>query len=281
MRSWRRLIAAAAICLVGTGCSGGHLDQQSGPYAVETGGDSVILSISAFGGLDNAYHPWRSIPPMFSLYGDGRVILSCPPSYKYAPAVMTCLNEARVSPDEIQRLMAAADQAGLLTDGALAGPQITDWDTTVFKTRVGGKSHRVEAYALDASEPTEDDTVQAARARLLTFEKKALDLSGFLGRSVETKTYAASSITVSAYSAQAPSVTPATAVRVWPVTFDPADAKGSDFKLSGEDMSTFVVAVQQATVADVWMAPSGYCQVSAHPSYPEEQNSGESTATAA
>ena len=95
-------------------------------------------------------------------------------------------------------------------------------------------------------------------------------LGDFLGRSVEMKAYTATAMTVRIHSAEASAAERPAAIRTWPLSVDPAASVSSGLTLAGDDMAAFVVAAEGATVADVWMAPSGYYQVSAHPKYPDQ-----------
>ena len=146
--------AAMAICLVAAGCSGGSTASSEGArasYAVEPDGNKLILSVYEYGGMTWSYYLyWWSHEPEFSLCGDGRVIVSCSPDVS-KPPVLPCVNETHVSPDEIQRIIAAADKTGLLADGTYDADSVTDQTTTVFETTVGGYQHKVQAYALEKS----------------------------------------------------------------------------------------------------------------------------------
>jgi hypothetical protein len=256
-------MAALAIAVVASGCSAG---QHTGPYAVETSGRERLLTIYAYGGMTASDYQWTPQEAQFSLYGDGRVILSCARD-ESSPSLLPCLNETHVSPDEIQRIVAAADKAGLLTDAKFDDYLWTDDETTVFRTTVGGASHRVEAYALDPKYPSTNVGVKLARLRLLAFQASMTDLGGFLGRSVETRPYAATAFRVRCNRVDAlGSVGP---LRTWPLSQDP-DNGGQGLTLTGDDMTGFVAAASGATVFTGWALPSGYCQLSAHPLLPDD-----------
>ena len=261
-----RLMGILAIGLVATGCSVG---QHSGPYDVATAGNKLVLTIYTYGGLAASnYDQWASSESQFSLYGDGRVILNCA-AYQMHPDVLPCLDEIHVSPDEIQRIVVAADTAGLLSDASFDDYLWTDDETTVFKTTVGGTTHTVEAYALDPSYPSTDGGVKAARQRLIAFRASMTDLSGFLGRKMDIKPYAATSMRVRAHSAETSSPQAPAPVRTWPLPQARAEG-GTGVTLTGVDMATFVGAAAGATVWSVWSAPNGYFQLSAHPLCPNE-----------
>lgn len=259
-------MAVLAVAVVASGCSAGRQSQHGGPYHVETSGNKLLLTIYAHGGMAASNYAWAPQEAQFSLYGDGRVIQNCAPA-QTNPSLLPCLNEAHVSPDEIQRIVTAADEAGLLADAAFDDYLWTDDETTVFRTTVDGSTHKVEAYALDPNYPSTNEGVKVARQRLIAFRSSMTDLGGFLGRKVETRRYAATSLFVrcddqEALGSDGP-------LRTWPLSADP-DNGGKGLTLTGDDMARFVAAARGATVFTVWAAPGGYCRLSAHPLLPDE-----------
>ena len=138
-------MAVLAVALVAIGCSAGREDQRNehrGPYDLETSGSERLLIIYAYGGMTASNYQWAPQEATFSLYGDGRVIQSCSRD-EISPSLLPCLNEAHVSPDEIQRIISAADNAGLLFDRKFDDYLWTDDETTVFGTIVGESTHWV------------------------------------------------------------------------------------------------------------------------------------------
>ena len=269
MRREGRLMAALMVALVATGCSGrqeSQGNQHHGPYELETSGNERLLIVYAYGGMTAANYRWAPEEAAFSLYGDGLVIQGCSLD-ESNPSLLPCLNEAHVSPDEIQRIISAADEAGLLSDRKFDDYLWTDDQTTVFGTTVGGSTHWVEAYALDPRYPSKNEDVKIARQRLIVFRAEMADLGGFLGRKVETQPYAATALRVQCNRVDAPgSVGP---LRTWPLSQAP-DLGGEALILTGDDMARFMVAADGATVFTKWAVPSGYCQLSAHPLSPNE-----------
>jgi hypothetical protein len=257
-----------ATVVVAAACSGGQPGaQHRGPYALDTAGDKRILVIYSYGGMEASDHPWVHSEAEFSLYGDGRVILSCAPADGSYPPLLPCLNETHVSPSEIQQIVADADAAGLLTDAGLDIDDnfVTDEDTTVFETTVGGSTHKVEAYAL-YPQFTNMSRTAAARQRLLAFRADMADLKRLLGRNVDPRPYEATTLRIQATRVDSPAPYD---VRPWPLSVDPGGAVNGR-SLTGEDMAAFIAAANRATVFTVWQAPSGYYQLSVHPVFPGE-----------
>ena len=264
-----RLMAALALAVIAIGCSGGQesrRDLHHGPYSLETSGNKLLLTIYAYGGMTAASYQWAPREAQFSMYGDGRVLQNCSAD-ESNPSLLPCLNETHVSPAEIQRIITAAGEAGLLTDAAFDDYLWTDDDTTVFATTVGGSSHRVEAYALNPNYPSKNVEVKLARLRLLAFRASVTHLGDFLGRKVETRSYEATAIRVRCDRVDAlGSVGP---LRTWPLSQNP-DNGGEGLTLPGDDMTRFVAAASGATVFTGWAVPSGYCRLSAHPLLPDD-----------
>jgi hypothetical protein len=268
-------MAVLAIAVIAGGCSVGQPSWHSGPYRVESASDKLLLTIYTYGGMTAAMYSWAPQEAQFSLYGDGRVIQKCESAqaHQMYPLVVPCLNESHVSPDDIQRIVAAADDAGLMSDAAYDDYLWTDDETTVFRTTADGTTHRVEAYALSPDYPSTSEVVKAARQRLIAFRSGMADLGGFLGRKVETQPYAAASLRIRAYcmktSGSGGSVGSGGQLRTWPLSADPTNG-GKGLTLAGKDMATFVAAAAGATVFTGWTVPGGTCELSAHPLLPGE-----------
>jgi hypothetical protein len=272
----RRLAVTLAAIVVAGGCSAGQqagpagqqagsVAQHAGPYDVDTAADKLIVTIHAYGGMEQSDYSWAPPEAQFSLYGDGRVILSCASADKSSPPLLPCLHETQISPNEIQMVVAAADKSGLLSDAKYDDYFVTDLDTTVFETTVGGTTHTVEAYAL-YPEFAGVGGAQAARQLLLAFRADIADLGRFLGRTVDTRPYAASALRIQSTQVEAPV---SDLVRAWPLSMAPKDGNAG-LTLTGADMATFVAAAAGANVFTVWQAPSGYYRLSAHPLFPGE-----------
>lgn len=262
----RFAVAALGICLTATACSPAH-------YEVDTGATSLVLSIDTYGGMPQRYGRLVTEPELV-LYGDGLVIVSCMPQWADAYPVLACLNQARLRADEVQKILATADWASLLgPDRDYSAIFITDATTTVFKTTVGGKTHTVSAYALDASASSSDPSVEAIRRRLRAFRNGVENLPSFTGRAVEMTPYTGTALRVRATAVQSPDQAEMSLARKWPLAGDPiSEVEGGLYPvtLTGSDMAVFVSAAEGATTATLWNAPGGYYMLSATPLYPGE-----------
>ncbi len=294
----RKRISILAICLVAGACASpapsGSMPtpragspspaQSSGPsstpkYAVEIGPDKLILRIADEGGFVPAGYQLTRLPE-FALCGDGSVIVAGPLDATYPRLLLPDLRLLHVSPAEIQSILAAADEAGLLgPDASYDVGGVADAGTSVFTTTVAGVTHVVSAYALGLSEDlgTPQD-VAAARSKLEAFQKQMLDLSTFLGRPVDgAEAYQPTVMRVFTTPAQTPnSAGPSARFVAWPIGIDPASGMKTAIEgvlciaVTGADLTAFTAAARNADVVTVWTAPSGRYTISVRPLYPDE-----------
>lgn len=254
-------------------------------YHVETGAGSLILRISSEGGFVGPGALLTRLPE-WTLYGDGRILVpGIAPLPDPAP-LLPVVTEMKVTPAEIQKILAAADDAGILGADAdytvLGNP---DAGTTVFRVNVGGRTHIIRANSLGGAQGPgggpgtgdgSDPAVSAARARLADFEAKTQDMSTFLGRTVDqTAVYAPTSVRLYVSPASVDQSNPAPKL-VWPLSSDPASGKTGlaegvgCLAVTGTDLATFLDAARAATPATIWTAASGDYSVQVRPLYPDE-----------
>lgn len=297
----RKLLSLLGICLlIAAACAGAGAGSptpgnsptppgtpgSSPGYAVATDPDKLILRIATGGGLIRPNYALTTVPE-FALYGDGRLIVPGPAAAIYPGPLLPNLLVMRVTPADIQKVVAAADEAGLLgPDARFDAGGITDAGTTVFTTIVDGKVHRIGAYALSAAgdiggRPNGSPTIDAARAKLAQFWTKMSNLTVFLGRPVsDTEAYvpAGMRVFVSDVGAADPAQ-PTGQVVAWPLSGDPAGigqpttVQGTVcVALTGSDLSSFLAAARTANAATVWTHGSARYAVSARPLYPNESS---------
>jgi hypothetical protein len=277
----RKLISILAIPLIAAACTGSATGTPSGTaagtassapsqaaakYQVATGADSLILQIASEGGfISPSFQLTRT--PLLALYGDGRVIVPGAVDASLPQPLLPNLRQQHVTPAEIQKILAAADAAGLLgPDATYGGPGMPDAPNTVFRTTVAGVTHIINASAEGVG----------AQTKLGDFENSVLDLSTLLGRTVaDDGPYQPAGLNVfSSVAAQPDATAP---VVTWPLSADPATAGGTTLvdgvrclAVKGADLAPFLAAAKTATGASVWKAPSGEYSVSVRPLYPEE-----------
>ncbi len=145
-----------------------------------TGPDDLVLRIEVGGGLLPPAAVLGELP-VFSLYGDGRVVTPGPVPEIYPGPALPNLRVTRLSEEGVQAILRAARDAGLL-DGnrQYENNRVMDAPTTVFTVAAEGRTTRVEVYALGIAEDDMPAGERATRAELARFQERLGNLSGWL-----------------------------------------------------------------------------------------------------
>jgi hypothetical protein len=280
----RKLISILGIGLLAVACTAGSSTGSPGPttqasYKVATASDQLLLRIESGGGLVPPNFLLTNIP-LFALYGDGRVISKGPTDSTFPSPLLPNLHQMIVTPAEIQKIMTAADEAGLLgPDARFDATDIFDAGTITFTATVDGKTHTISAYALGYEGVAAEAAAAAARTKLSDFENKMTDLAAFLGREVgDAEAYAAAAMRL--FTSTADSAEPAGLTRqvvAWPLSVDPAMAGEATQRpgircvlLTGPDLATFLTTARTANLITVWTFGADRYSVMVRPLYPDE-----------
>jgi hypothetical protein len=159
-----------------------------GTIAHATGVGDLVLRASQGGGLLPIDMRLTEIPDV-SIYGDGTVVTVRAFGHGPTDPLGPTIARAKLTPEGMQRVLAAADQAGLRgPDRRYDLEDVYDLWVTSFQLKVDGATHRISAYALGFNEegrlaPPED---VEPRARLLEFFQRLTDLRGWLGADAVT-----------------------------------------------------------------------------------------------
>jgi hypothetical protein len=252
--------------------------RANGHYTVTSDAKAPILKVTNSGGLTPPGYQLTAVP-IFALYGDGRVIVRGAVDAMYPGPLLPNLRELRVTADDIQEILTAADAAGLLgPDASYEQPGIADAETVVFRTTADGATHVVDAYALSEGVGDQAGRDEAAQTKLRDFEAHILNLTGLLGRAITDTAYRPSSVRVFAQDASATTQSGLTPQELaWPIAQDPATA-GQPSIVAGvrciaidrEDLASFMEAAKTARSNTVWTAHSGRYSVTVRPLYPDE-----------
>ncbi len=178
MRPPSRLLAAVAVNLLLVGCviqAGGSPNPSVAPtpppgptsnpavtpgpivtptpmptaagFQYDTGPNALVLRIKTSGGLVPPGYYFGEVPD-FSLYGDGRVIVTGPVPAIYPGPALPNLVQFTLDSRQMTDLLVSAEQAGLFgPDVHYDYPGLYDGSTTVFESHVNG-DHTISAYAL-------------------------------------------------------------------------------------------------------------------------------------
>jgi hypothetical protein len=150
-----------------------------------TGKDALVLRITIDGGFVPPNVTLTTLP-VLSIYGDGRVIVQGPQLMIYPGPAMPNLQVRNITEEGLQKVLAAAVEAGLLGPDAHYddGGMIADAATTTFYLNAGGRLHTISAYALSEQEnagPNLSKEDAAARELLREFFNKVTDLPSLAG----------------------------------------------------------------------------------------------------
>lgn len=160
------------------GITGGR--GEDGRIEYPRGSEELVLQVDSGGGFVPLVWHLRELP-LFSLYGDGRVMTQGPQIAIYLPPALPALLERRVSDEGIQAILKAAREAGLRgPDRQFEVFEVTDLPTTTFTVVTDGQVHETAVYGL--GELPDDLPVgdRGARRTLFEFQSKLLDLESWL-----------------------------------------------------------------------------------------------------
>jgi hypothetical protein len=277
----RKLVSLLGIGLLAAACTGaGASGSTPAPtYNVATGSDQLVLRITTGGGLVPVEYTLTHTP-WFSLYGDGLVVVQGPANESYPGPLLPNLRQMRVTPAEIQKILAAADGAGLLgPDARFDATDIYDASTTTFTTIVDGKTHTIGAYALDFEGGTVDAAAARIREKLSGFEGELGNLAAFLDRQIsDAETYDAAAMRLFTSPVDSSEQNGQTRpVLAWPLSVDPGTA-GEATKVTmtrclvvtGSDLEAFLAAAKTANSLTLWTYGANRYSVLVRPLYPDE-----------
>jgi hypothetical protein len=184
MNPTRRLLTALVFAaFVATSCAGLRSDPRSGGIDHPTGAGDLIVRVHLGGGFVPVDYTLREIP-LFSIYGDGRLITLGPQIEIYPGPALPNLLVTQISEEGIQAILEVARDAGLLgPDRRYDHPGIADAHTTKFTVVAEGRTHVVSAYALGFDEQPSGLISQEdleARQKLNDFQMKLGDLGSWL-----------------------------------------------------------------------------------------------------
>jgi len=261
---------------------------SDGAIAYPTGADDLVLRVEDVGGFVPVEVNLTNVP-RFSLYGDGRLILLVPDPEIFDPlASVRALVETRLSSAAVQRVLAAAQTAGLLGgDQNYANAGVTDLPTTVITTNAGGAVSRVSAYGMvlpaTGMTPAPD---RDALTRLAAFVAGLGDLDRVLTdaeRPPAPEPYPIERLQL-IVAPPNPNAEPDPAPAEWPLETaladlgDPTDFGGLSYPeastrcavLDGDDAATVVDLLRAPTPPAAWTSDGETFQVLFRPLLPDE-----------
>lgn len=240
----------------GTGGSGGP---DAGPYEHPTGAEDVVVSVQVAGGYVPVEYNLRNTA-QFLLLGDGTVIVAGVVIEIYPGPAINPMQSTRVDEDQIQALLTAADDAGLLAAEIDYGqPAVTDQPDTVVTITADGRTVSQSAYGLgfdDESSPELSEASRAARLALRDFIDTAQALAG-----TDSQIFTPTGVVAYRLSEQAapPPEEPdlAQEPRPWPIATAPPPVAGTELTscvvITGAESDALLAALQQANELTPWL----------------------------
>jgi hypothetical protein len=161
------------VTLPGVGAGGDGFDHP-------TGADDVVISYVEAGGFTTREFAFQQTPHLL-VSGDGRAFSPGMQIAIYPGPLLPAVQVQTITDEGIQRLLAAADEAGLLADVDYEQPtNIADASTATVTINVDGETWVHEAYALGLESPEGTET-SAEREALFGFVQLLGDLSTAAG----------------------------------------------------------------------------------------------------
>jgi len=275
----RSIVALLVATVLVTACQGG-----SSAIVHPTGANELVLRIETGGGFVPASFIVGRIPEL-SVFDDGRVIVQGPQDAIFPGPALPDLVTFRLSEDGLRALLENARTAGLLgADAQYDYPGIADAGTTTFTVIAEGQRHVVSAYALVEGGPLDaqlDPEVRRARAALLAFQQRALDMRSWLGQAIvepdSAYGYELLRVFVSAAEPQEPAeIEPSFAD--WPLatplaTFGSPLADFAEMRcgvVRGDDLATLRPALEGSNQLTFWRSQAMTYQLTLRPLLPDE-----------
>jgi hypothetical protein len=282
----RRTVAAIAVALIAAACANATSTSvgSGGDISYPTDPNAIVLRIDTSGGFIAPSFGEGRIPG-FSLFGDGRVIMTGAQIEIYPQPALPPVLVQTVDAAGIQQLLRAALDAGLGRNASytdLGSVGIADAPTTTFTLAANGAVHTVRVYALGAvsngpgsSMPTAEAD---ARRALQAFSGKVADLQGFLPSGSVSSSQAfdptAMRVFVSRYRAEQNLHEPAIA---WPGSTglgsfgDLGQLAGTRCgTVSGKDLVALMPLAREANQLTPWTSGEGRWALVLRPLLPDE-----------
>jgi len=278
------VLISAACGAANPGDGGGSTSttDAGGSIAHPTGANEIVLQVTHGGGFVPVEYNLTMVP-QFSLYGDGRVIVSGPVIEIYPPPALPNLQTTVISEESVQAILSAAREAGLFDPTFDYGqPGITDVGTTTIVINADGTTYRSDIYALGMESGAGGLTLeqQQARAAIDELRNKLIDLSAFETGELTWTPYEYSALAVYSQAVDPGATTDPTDVQPnelqWPLgdlstLGEPVLPDGfRRFVVSGQDLATLKPLAQQATTITLWKSGDQEYHLSFRPLLPEE-----------
>jgi hypothetical protein len=254
----------------------------AGAISHPTGAAEVVIQVSTGGGFVPIEYNYTMVPE-FTLYGDGRIIVTGPVTMQYPGAALPNLQTTVVSEDVIQAMLAAAKEAGLFQNGVDYGqPGVADVGTTTITVAADGTAFKSQIYALgfeDGGNLTNQQ--QQARAAIGDLRGKLSDPSAFTGEQPVWESFDFTAVKVFSRAVDTTASTNPTDIKPnhlpWPLadlaTTGEEVPNGQGLRkvvVSGDDLQTLEPLLKQATQITLWGSGKAQYNLWLRPLLPDE-----------
>lgn len=274
----RTTLWAALVAILLAGCGVGQDQAGPGPSVPPrpddrpTGADELVMRVESCCGMVR-YDDALGTLPSFSLLSDGFAYGDSPVAFEVEPALPPVVR-VRLDEADVERLLAAAAEAGFLADEIDFGePRISDVPTTRLTVVAGGRTFTQSAYALGVDGGDDDLSARqrAHRRRLerLVDRAEALLLPGedYLPERITVYARAADTDDGGGPPSQAwPVGDPAT----WEVQDDLGDDRCRTF--DGAEAEAVIEAADHAPRSTLWTVGASSYELVLRPLLPDESD---------
>lgn len=254
----------------------------SGSIPHPSGAADVVLRVVTGGGFVPIEYNYTLLPE-FTLYGDGRIIVTGPTTLEYPGKALPNLQTAVVPESVIQAILAAAKEAKLFQNGFDYGtPGVADVGTTTIVINAENTTYTSDIYALgfeDGGNLTMEQ--QAARAAINELRGKLSDPSAFGVAQPVWEAYEFTALKLFCRAVDTTLTTDPTDIQPnhlpWPladlatVGKEVENAQGLlQVVVSGDDLATLKPLLGQATQITLWKSGSVEYNLYLRPLLPDE-----------
>jgi hypothetical protein len=234
-----------------------------------------VLRISVAGGFINPIAQLFALPEI-AIYGDGTVLAPDYGGILGSGGSVPALVATRLSEAGVQKILAAAADAGLLgKNGQYQGGPMAEASTTIFTVVAEGHVHTVSVVAL--GRPGGDPATQEIRDKLASLESALTDVPGFVGNDNVAEPSAAYEPDALEVFVAPSGDDPGAAAIEWPLSTPladfgtPVDRGEACGVVTGSDLTALEQLTSTAAPDAVWKSRQTFWSLTFRPMLPDDR----------